>query len=87
MREIPSLTYPFFKTFFTLKNMQDKKRVKSDISDIFDSLRRTLTYSNNKFHLPIQNDKNFGCILNKQRQDRGAVSKKKKMPCDLLLVY
>lgn len=87
MREIPSLTYPFFKTFFTLKNMQDKKIVKSDISDIFDSLRRTLTYSNNKFHLPIQNDKTFGCILNKQRQDRGAVSKKKKMPCDLLLVY
>lgn len=84
MRKIPSLTYPFFKTFFTLKNMQDKKIVKSDISDMFDSLRRTLTYSNNKF----QNDKNFGCILNKQRQDRGAVSKKKKkMPCDLLLVY
>lgn len=78
MREIPSLTYPFFKTFFTLKNMQDKKIVKSDISDIFDSLRRTLTYSNNEFHLPIQNDKNCGCILNKQRQDRGAVSKKKK---------
>lgn len=67
--------------------MQDKKIVKSDISDIFDSLRRTLTYSNNKLHLPIQNDKNFGCILNKQRQDRDAVSKKKKMPCDLLLVY
>lgn len=67
--------------------MQDKKIVKSDISDIFDSLRRTLTYSNNKFHLPIQNDKNFGASLISNVKTEGLFQKKKKIPCDLLLVY
>lgn len=66
--------------------MQDKKIVKSDISDIFDSLRRTLTYSNNKFHLPIQNDKNLAASLISNVKTEG-LFQKKKMPCDLLPLY